>query len=78
MSEASLAMMGIDTTEIDYSVIDNYEAMIDSCSSVSATDPAVTAIIREEMPAYFSGQKTLDEVIPIMEERVQTFLDERG
>ena len=61
----------------DYSVIDNYEAMIDSCSSVSATDPAITAIIREEMPAYFSGQKTLDDVISVMEDRVQTFLDER-
>ena len=64
--------------EMDYSVVDRYEAMINSCSSVTASDPAVTAIVREEMPAYFSGQKTLDEVIAVMEDRVQTFLDERG
>jgi len=64
--------------EMDYAVVDRYEAMINSCSSVTATDPAVTAIVREEMPAYFSGQKTLDEVIAVMEDRVQTFLDERG
>jgi ABC-type glycerol-3-phosphate transport system substrate-binding protein len=64
-------------TEMDYAVVDRYEAMIESCSSVSATDPAITAIVREEMPAYFSGQKTLDDVISVMEDRVQTFLDER-
>ena len=51
--------------------------MINSCSAVSTTDAAITAIIREEMPAYFSGQKTLDEVISILEDRIQTFLDER-
>jgi hypothetical protein len=29
------------------------------------------------MPAYFAGQKTLDDVISVIEDRVQTFLDER-
>ena len=77
LSPAELAMLGEETTELDYEVIDNYEAMIDSCSSVAATDPAISVIIREEMPAYFSGQKTLDDVISVMEDRVQTFLDER-
>ena len=76
-TEAEMAMYGIDTTPVDASVIDNYESMIDSCSAVSTTDAAITAIIREEMPAYFSGQKTLDDVISVMEDRVQTFLDER-
>ena len=65
-------------TELDYSVADRYETMIRSCSSVSQTDTAVTVIVREEMPAYFSGQKTIEEVIDIMENRVQTFLNERG
>ena len=77
LSPAEIAMYGYDTTELDYAVIDSYEAMIDSCSAVSTTDPAITAIIREEMPAYFSGQKTLDDVISVLEDRVQTFLDER-
>ena len=78
LSAAEIAMYGLDTTPIDESVISSYEDMIASCSSVATTDPAVVAIIREEMPAYFSGQKTLDDVISIMEDRVQTFLDERG
>jgi hypothetical protein len=75
MSPAELSMYGM--SEIDSSVIDSYETMIDSCSAVSTTDAAITAIIREEMPGYFSGQKTLDDVISVMEDRVQTFLDER-
>ena len=77
-SAAEIAMYGIPTETIDYDVIDTYETMIDSCSAVSTTDPAVEAIIREEMPAYFAGQKTLDDVISVIEDRVQTFIDERG
>ena len=77
LTEAEMAMFGFDATPVEASVIDSYESMINSCSAVSTTDAAITAIIREEMPAYFSGQKTLDEVISVMEDRVQTFLDER-
>lgn len=32
----------------------------------------------EEMPAYFLGQKDLDSVIKIAENRIQKVLDERG
>jgi hypothetical protein len=74
----AMALYGSHMTELDYSVVDDYEAMICSCSSISRTDPAVTVIVREEMPAYFSGQKTIEEVIDTMENRVQTFLNERG
>ncbi|MCR5528227.1 MAG: extracellular solute-binding protein [Saccharofermentans sp.] len=78
MSPGAMAVSGPHMTAIDYSVIDNYETMILSCSSVLSTDTAIKVIVREEMPAYFSGQKTLDEVISIIENRVQTYLDERG
>ncbi|MCR5527880.1 MAG: extracellular solute-binding protein [Saccharofermentans sp.] len=77
LTEAEMAMFGFDATPVEASVIDSYESMINSCSAVSTTDAAITAIIREEMPAYFSGQKTLDDVISVMEDRIQTFLDER-
>ena len=76
MSEAELREMGM--APADSSAIDGFESMIETCSQVSSLDPAVMAIIREEMPAYFSGQKTLDDVIVIMEDRVQTFINERG
>ena len=42
------------------------------------SEPGIALIIDEEMPAYFTGQKSLDEVIKIIENRAQTMLDERG
>jgi hypothetical protein len=78
MSPEAMAVSGPHMTAIDYSVVDSYEDMIYSCSAVLSTDLAITVIVREEMPAYFCGQKTLDEVTSIIENRVQTFLNERG
>jgi ABC-type glycerol-3-phosphate transport system substrate-binding protein len=77
VSPAELSMMNIDTARIETDVIDSYKAMIGTISGVESTDVAVDMIIREEIPAYFFGQKTIDEVIPVLEDRVQTFLDER-
>ena len=53
------------------------EKTIESCSSFNSQDPAITLILVEEMPAYFSGQKSLDAVIKVAQDRVQKVLDER-
>ena len=53
------------------------EKTIESCSSYNSEDPAITLILVEEMPAYFSGQKSLDAVVKIAQDRVQKVLDER-
>ena len=42
------------------------------------SDPSITVIITEEIPAYFSGQKNIDQVVDILENRVNTVLNERG
>lgn len=78
MTPAAMELYGDHITRLDYSVVDTYETMLRSCTTISTTDRAMSVIIREEMPAYFAGQKTLEEVISIMEDRIQTFLDERG
>lgn len=57
--------------------IDDFEAIVMSCTSMNSTDAAINLILIEEMPAYFSGQKSLDDVIAIAEDRVQKVLDER-
>ena len=57
--------------------IDALEKTIDSCSSSSSEDAAIAIILVEEMPSYFTGQKSLDEVIKIAQDRVQKVLDER-
>ncbi len=77
-SPAELAMYGIDTTRLDMGVIDTYKEMIGTICSVENSDVARDIIIREEIPAYFVHQKDLEDVIPVIENRVQTMLDERG
>ncbi len=58
--------------------IDNLESVIMSCSKMDSADSAINAILIEEMPAYFLGQKDLTSVVTIIQDRVQKVLDERG
>lgn len=57
--------------------IDNLEGVIESCSGMNSSDAAINKILIEEMPAYFLGQKDLDSVVAIIQDRAQTVLDER-
>ena len=54
------------------------ENTILNCSSATTEDADINIVLIEEMPAYFSGQKSLDQVIKIAQDRVQKILDERG
>jgi len=58
--------------------INKLEQIVLSCSRVQSTDPSINAILAEEMPAYFTGQKDLDAVIDIAQDRAQKVLNERG
>ena len=75
--EDMLRMYGYTTDIMDEEGIADFAAMIETLSGWYTNDGAINAIIREEMPAYFEGQKTLDQVIPVVEDRVQTILNER-
>lgn len=77
-TEAELRILGLPSSQIDHSVVDDYRAMLESCTYINSTDPSVLVIVREEAASYFSGQKDLDEVISLIEDRAQTFLDERS
>lgn len=57
--------------------VKNFEDVIKTGGAVYRYDPAVLVIMREEMPAYFKGQKSLDQVIVIINSRVKTYLSER-
>ena len=57
--------------------LDELENAILTCSKMSSEDAAISLILIEEMPAYFSGQKDLDSVVKIAQDRVQKVLDER-
>ena len=45
---------------------------------MNSADSEIMLILMEEMPAYFLGQKDLDAVVKIAQDRVQKVLDERG
>ena len=68
----------IPRTEIDPVVIQIYKDMICSCSICQSVDPAIEIIINEEMPAYFTGQKSFDDVVNLINNRVTTVLNEQG
>lgn len=58
--------------------INELDKVILSCSRMNSIDSEINIILIEEMPAYFTGQKDLDSVIAIAQDRVQKVLDERG
>ena len=74
-SEAELAELGI--AKVDESITDSYIACLSTADTLASIDPAVATIILEEIPAYFAGQKTIEEVAALINNRAQTVLDER-
>ena len=49
-----------------------------SVDHIMTSDSDIEIIVYEEMQAYYCGDKTLDEVIVIMNDRAQRVLDERA
>ncbi len=73
-------MMGvvIPDKEIDQTATDAYLALLDKATDVYRIDRNVLLITKEELPAYYTGQKDLKSVITIAQDRVQKVMDERG
>ena len=57
---------------------DWYIGQLSDAVIVPDINPTVLMIMCEEMPAYFAGDKTLDEVISTIENRVNLLLREQG
>ena len=58
--------------------VDELEKIILSISRMNSSDASINIILVEEMPAYFSGQKDLNAVVTIAQDRAQKVLAERG
>lgn len=70
--------MGYSYEMIDDSVYTGLRDVIESLGgSLYQVDAPVDSIIIEEIPGYFEGQKTLDEVISIINNRSRSVTDER-
>ena len=59
-------------------IVDYYINQISDAVTVPDMDSGIIVIMNEEMPAYYSGQKSLDDVIEIIENRVNLMLSEQG
>jgi len=80
--ELNGSMMSDDTGweyEFHYSTqeeIDQINALIDAAVAIDV-DSEIMSIIEEEASGYLSGQKSLDEVITLIQSRVQIYVSER-
>ncbi|MBP5179937.1 MAG: extracellular solute-binding protein [Clostridiales bacterium] len=69
---------GLPLVIIEDTTVDDMIALCDSVRTQMPLDPAIKIIIREEIQAYLADQKTLDETISIINDRVNTVVSERG
>ena len=58
--------------------LDTIRNIVGSVDHAVRSDTDVDIIVYEEIQAYLVGDKTLDEVIEIMNDRAQTVINERG
>jgi ABC-type glycerol-3-phosphate transport system substrate-binding protein len=56
--------------------IDKYIEILSGSYGGTNLGKAIEDILREESSSYFSGNKSLDDVITVMQKRIQTVLDE--
>lgn len=59
-------------------MVDELMNAYEAATTVYTYDSDIDLVLYEEIQAYFAGDKTLDQVIEIIEDRCQTILDERG
>lgn len=58
--------------------IEDFKREYSTINKVAHTDLKITEVVLEEAAAFFEGQKTLEEVTSIIDNRVQIILDERS
>lgn len=64
--------------EITDADLANYEENISNINTIYSTDAEIMLVIQEEISAYYEGQKTVDEAITTINDRVSTILEERN
>ena len=64
--------------EITDSAFHNLVSNIESVNTIYSTDAKVMIVITEEIAAFYEGQKSLDDIIGIINDRVKTIVTERN
>ena len=66
----------VEKTKLTNDIIDKYEEVLSSSYGGMSEGSAIESILMEESSSYFNGQKSMDDVITVMQKRLQTVLDE--
>ena len=56
--------------------VDEFRKLIDSISGCTDEDSKVTEIVKEEVSGYFSGDKSIDDVCSVIQDRIGTYINE--
>ncbi len=59
-------------------LIDTINGYVENAAGLRTSDAAVELIVREEIQPYFAGQKSIEECMEIIENRVDLYVEERG
>lgn len=58
-------------------ILDEYKNCIESANTCSLCDEYSLVIMNEELQAYYSNQKSIEQVVEVIEDRVNTMIDEQ-
>ena len=76
IDEESKSDMAVKKAKLTTDAIDKYEEILSSSYGGISAGSSVESILMEESSAYFNGSKSMDDVIKVMQKRLQTVLDE--
>lgn len=76
ITEAEISMYGF--IKLEDSVADDYYNAANNIDSIYRMDTSIAPILEEELPSYFAGQKSIDDIISVVNNRSQTVIDERA
>ena len=76
IDEESKSDLAVKKAKLGPEAIDKYEEILSSSYGGLGSGSAVSNILVEESSSYFNGQKSMDDVIKVMQKRLQTVLDE--
>lgn len=60
------------------SYLEEYMAFLESCVPEPAYPSRISTILWEELDGYFSGYRSIEDTVDVIQNRVQLYLDEGG
>jgi len=68
---------GFDVSVLDMDFWNSYYDILERVDTPPSADYMIIRIVMEESASFFAGQKTVAEVVPIIQNRVRVYVDER-